>query len=659
MVETSTDPSARGDTVRRAVAVTLAVTTVTGCLVAALLEPRPEVDVGASPDWLANLFVVGAAGLTVAVARPRNSIGWLLLVAVFLQMISLISAAYAQASYVDGQPEFGAFFAAWLASWTWFPSLALPAAVLPSIYPTGLPETRGRRLLTWAGIAGIVGMCAALGLGPDAPGEAVAGLRLPYPEPPAWIGAAVLIPTALALAVAVVGGLLAATVRAIRAEDPERQQLLWLLVPLWPYVVGYFFPVPWWLPGYAFVGVAVAIGVLRYRLLDIDVVVRRTLFYVPLVVLVAFAVAGVSTAIARVTPSGPLPLLASAAVVAVLIGPVSGSLRRGVDRFMLGVRADPVSAVGNVVGRGELATAGDPVSTVLEAMVEAVGVEYAGVVDTTGETMAEVGSEPATTLRLTLREHGEWLGDLVIAAPRDTAGRRIADALVPHVASVVRNQKLTAELDAERARAVTATITERERIRSDLHDGLGPSLSGISLGLQAADAAMSGDQSAARAILGRTRAEADTAVHEVRRALEALGPAGLDHCHLAVAIREAADRLGFDGESGPSFECVSAEMSPLPRDVEETAYRITGEALHNVAQHANATRCDVLLTDEAGVLEVRISDDGIGLAGPRAHGVGLESMRRRARAAGGNCSISSRPAAGTVIRVRLPVGTTS
>ena len=78
MVETSEEPSTRGDTVRRAVVVTVAVATVIGCIVATLLEPRPEVDVGASPDWLANLFVVGAAGLVVAWARPRNSIGWLL-----------------------------------------------------------------------------------------------------------------------------------------------------------------------------------------------------------------------------------------------------------------------------------------------------------------------------------------------------------------------------------------------------------------------------------------------------------------------------------------------------------------------------------------------------------------------------------------------------
>ena len=659
MVETRATGLTGGDGVRRTVAVAVAVTTVVGCLAAALLEPRPEVDVDASPAWLANLFVVGAAGLTVAWARPRNTIGWLLLLAVFLQMISLAGGAYAQVAYADGAPEPGAFAGAWLASWTWFPSLALPVAILPSIYPSGRPESRGRRLFVWSGTVGIVGLCAALGLGPDAPGETVPGLTSSIPQPPSWVDVVVMIPTALALAVAVVGGLAAATIRAFRAGDPERQQMLWLLVPLWPYVVGYFFTLPWWLPMYAFVGVGVAIGVLRYRLLDIDLVVRRTLFYVPLVVLVACAVAGVSTAIARVAPSGPLPLLASAAVVAVLVGPVSGWLRRGVDRFALGMRADPVSAVGQVASRGELANAGDPVSTVLGAMVDAVGVPYAAVVDADDHLLAVVGSERDDVVHLALLEHGDWLGDLVIATPRDTAGRRIVEALVPHVASVVRNQRLLAELDAERGRVMEATVAERERIRSDLHDGLGPSLSGISLGLQAADSAMRGDNDAARAILDRTRAEADAAVREVRRVLEALSPTGLDHCHLATAIRETAERLGFDGESGPSFACLSEEMLRLPHDVEETAYRITGEALHNVARHANATRCDVVLSGEAGVLDLRITDDGIGLRDQRPRGVGLDSMRRRAREAGGSCFISSRPAAGTVIRVRLPLGTPS
>ncbi|WP_426566176.1 histidine kinase [Angustibacter sp. McL0619] len=659
MVETDAGRSTHGDSARRAVAVMLALTTAVGCLVAALLERLPEVQVWADPQWLTQLFIVGAAGLVVAWARPRNSIGWLLSIAVFLQMASLVGGAYAQVSYADGNPEPGAFFGAWIAAWVWFPSLAMPVAILPAIYPTGRPETRARRRLVAAGIVGITGMCVALAFGPDAPGEAVPGLKLAFPQPPAWTDPIVLGLTALALTVAVVGGLSAASARALRARAPERQQMLWLLFALWPYAVSYFLPVPPWLPGYAFVGVAVAIGILRYRLLDINVVVRRTLFYAPLIALVALVVAVVSTAIARVAPGGALPLVGSAVIVAFLVGPVTGWLRRAVDRFALGERADPVSAVGRVAGRGELVTAVDPVSSVLEAMVEAVGVEYVAVVDTDGRQVVEIGAEPPTTLRLPLREGGDRLGDLVIAVPHDSAGRRIVEALVPHVASVVRNQRLLTEIDAERGRVVAATTAERERIRSDLHDGLGPSLSGISLGLQAADVAISGDQPAVRAILQRTREEADRAVAEVRRVLEALGPAALDHRHLAAAIRDAADRLGFDGDSGPSFACRSAAVAALPPHLEETAYRIAGEALHNVARHARATRCDVSLSEAGGVFELRITDDGLGLRDERPRGVGLESMLRRARAAGGTCAISSQPAAGTVVCVRLPLDSAS
>ena len=57
-------------------------------------------------------------------------------------------------------------------------------------------------------------------------------------------------------------------------------------------------------------------------------------------------------------------------------------------------------------------------------------------------------------------------------------------------------------------------------------------------------------------------------MREVRRVLEVLSPTGLDHCHLATAIRETAERLGFDGESGPSFACLSEEMLRLPHEVE-------------------------------------------------------------------------------------------
>ena len=659
--ETVADGPMRSDQLLRAAAVATAAIFLIGCVFAGILEPKPAVDVGATPGWLAQLFCVGAAGFVVTWARPRNGIGWLLIAAVFFQMISLLSGAYAQVEYATSAPGPFAFSSAWLGAWTWVPSLFLPVAVLPAIYPTGRPESRVSRVLVWSGLLGIAGLSFMLAAGPDAASEVVPGLHMSYGKPPAWLVVVVASLTVAALGFAVVGGLLVAVIRTFRADGPERSQMLWLLVPIIIFFVTFYVvDVPWAPPSYAMIGVAVAIGVLKYRLLDIEVVVRRTLFYVPLIALVALLVAGMSTLITRVVPSGPLPVLGAAAAVAVLVGPLSGLLRRGVDRLVLGARADPAKVVAHVVARGEVAPSDDPLCSLLEALVEAVGISYAAVTDARDESLAHVGCPTSRTVRFELYAAGEHLGALALATPRDAVGTRIASALVPHVASVVRTQRLSADLEIERGRALAATIIERERIRRDLHDGLGPALSGISLGLQAADLSITGDEPVVRTILHRARDEADSAVREVRRVLEALGPVALEGQQLSAAIHSAAGRLGFDTATGPSFTCTSEGTAGLPRHVEEAAYLIAGEALHNVARHAHATHCHVGVVGRDGVLELHITDDGIGLADVTATRapacVGIDSMRRRAHELGGTFEFSPGPTGGgTAVRVQLPL----
>jgi signal transduction histidine kinase len=148
-------------------------------------------------------------------------------------------------------------------------------------------------------------------------------------------------------------------------------------------------------------------------------------------------------------------------------------------------------------------------------------------------------------------------------------------------------------------------------------------------------------------------------VLEVRRVLDALGPAALEGHHLSTAIHTAAGRLGFDSTAGPSFTYTSGGTTELPRRVEEAAYLIAGEALHNVARHAHATHCHVDLEGRGGVLEIHITDDGVGMAEvtPTALArVGINSMRRRAQALGGTFEFSpSSAGSGTVVHVRLPL----
>jgi signal transduction histidine kinase len=91
--------------------------------------------------------------------------------------------------------------------------------------------------------------------------------------------------------------------------------------------------------------------------------------------------------------------------------------------------------------------------------------------------------------------------------------------------------------------------------------------------------------------------------------------------------------------------------------VEVACYRIVQEALTNVVRHAHAKTCHVRLSIDrsAGMMEVEITDDGVGIPGERVAGVGLSSMRERAEELGGALTVERGPEGGTRVLARLPL----
>jgi signal transduction histidine kinase len=614
-------------------------------------------------DWFVIAIVAAftLSGAALIRLRPRNAIGWLLLACGVLQAVQRSCEAYGARALTDpdGSLPFG-LLAMWVATWTWEPALLLPVVVLPALYPTGRPASRFWLWHIRVSLVGIVVLVLASATHQDAMNDTVESARLPWDAPTWWswttglLTAAILVP---ATAVSLVG----TVVRATRAHGAERAQLVWLVCVVGAMITTVFMPIRYlFAVAYALVPIAVVVGVLRYRLLGIEVVVRRTLLYVPLTLLVALTVGGLTTVLARLVPEGPLPLVLASAVVAVLVFPVANRLRRLVDRFVLGERADPLDVVDRV-GAGLEVASDDPVQSMLEAVAASVGASYAAVRDEQGQRVGSVGQPVAGAAAIALRHGGQSLGSVSVGPRRGEPAvtardARLLEALAPHLAVVVRSRRLTDDLARERQRVVAATLAERERLRRDLHDGLGPSMSGIALGLEAADQALSRDVEIAHELMTRTRAEADSAVHEIRRVIDGLRPSALDRHGLADAVREAASGLGMGQRGRPEFALEVDRLPALAAPVEAAAFRIVAESLTNVVRHSGARTCSVRLERSDGNLCVAIRDDGGGIEALRDDGVGLASMHRRAAEVGGCLDIEAARPHGTVVTARLPLG---
>jgi signal transduction histidine kinase len=240
--------------------------------------------------------------------------------------------------------------------------------------------------------------------------------------------------------------------------------------------------------------------------------------------------------------------------------------------------------------------------------------------------------------------------------------RHVLAEVARHAGAVGQTVKLTTDLERSRTRLVRAREEERRRLLHDLHDGVGPRLAAIGIGMQAARDVLDTDPPAAARLLERLDAETQGAIQEIRRVAYDLRPFALDQFGLVTAVTEYAatltDRIGGERDQGPGRLTVAVNapdpLPPLPAPVEVAAYRIVCEALTNVARHAEASTALVDLCIGRDLV-IEVVDDGVGLAGCRPVGVGLTSMRERAAELGGHCVVESPAGGGTRVAATLPL----
>jgi signal transduction histidine kinase len=653
---------------------------------------------GATIDFAQSLpFMLAAStlGALIVARHPRNLVGWLLCYCALTLAITDALQHYAVFAYLNGHPELPfARWAAWVQSFGIEAFFPLALALLILVFPDGrLPSPRWRVLVGVALLIDVVGLTAmALQRGPLS--VACCEVRLPVSNPigmlgvpseQSWGGFLIWVLGFLLVFPASVVGLL----RKRRRADPEqRQQIRWLasvtvfvtagllgsmilqtvLAERWRgagdvALSGVLLILSLGVPG------AMAIAVLKYRLYDLDLVIRKTVVFT----VVAFTLTALYLGVLAVATIGAVPrILVGVILLAVTFNPVRKAARSIADRIVYGRRASSYEVLSDFSGRMADTYATEDVPVRLAAIVAgATGAVTARVWLRIGNTLrpeAESGAHSPAEARPILadalpeiagesafevRHQGELLGALSVTMPAndplDPGRERLVRDLAAQAGLVLRNVVLIGELRASRQRLVAAQDEERHRLERNIHDGAQQQLVALAVKARLARRLGENDPAKAAEILGQIEGELSTALEDLRDLARGIYPPLLADKGLAVALEAQARR-------SPVPVTVAADgVGRFPQPIEAAVYFSCLEALQNVAKYAEASNVVVRISDGAGELRFEISDDGIGFdPASTGYGTGLQGLRDRLEALGGEVDVRSEPGSGTTVAGHIP-----
>ena len=666
--------------------VSVACVVATGLLERRIADADVQSGLGPGLDTTGLIGLVGLAmtGCALVVLRRTayRGFGWTLAAVGLFWLLDGLAQSYVRLGVATGDQAEGPMPAMTFAVWFLYrftSLLPLTIVILPLLFPDGRFVSGVGRVAGWLTVT--VMSLSSLAYVVVPADEAT--VRLAYPpgvdRDPTTIHALapVVGPLVDVLQVAsIVLGVLvpvwSVVTRYRRSAGIERDRIRWLL---WGVLVSALLVVAALLVRVDVVGdaalflvvalvpVAMTVAMVNPALVSIQDLLGRTLVYgalsLVLVVVDLLAVAGLTALLGDALDTGQVVLVVLLLTV-LLYGPLRQWLGGWVRRLVLGDRDDPYDVVAGLASTLESTDDGEAqLVAVARAVASAFGVAYVSVdVDRGGgeRLVATYGERPAETRTLPITYRDAEVGRLEL--PRRglrsrLSGRdeRLLGDLVRQAATAARNSRLADELQDSRERLVVAREEERRRIRRDLHDGLGPAMSGVVFQLDSARLLVDSDPGAAKSQLVETRTHVQDVVADVRRLVHDLRPPALDDLGLLGALKQQAAR------ASTRTLVLADDLGALPAAVEVAAFRIAGEAMTNVDRHAAATRCTVRLGTDGDALLVEVTDDGVGIAAHAEAGVGLVALRERAAELGGRSEVTCPPEGGTVVRAWLPTRT--
>jgi PAS domain S-box-containing protein len=260
-------------------------------------------------------------------------------------------------------------------------------------------------------------------------------------------------------------------------------------------------------------------------------------------------------------------------------------------------------------------------------------------------------------LQYRLRRHdGAYRWIFAVAVPRFNENGSFAGYIGS--CTDITDRKLAEEvLSTVGRRLIEAHEEERSRIARELHDDINQRLALLANGLQEYEQVTStGNDWSQKKDLHELWQLTNDIATDIQQISHQLHPSKLHYLGLASAVRDLCHE--FSRQHKFEVDCVVRE---LPQDLEESVslslFRTVQESLRNVVKHSRARHVRVEMIHQANVVELSISDDGIGFdpeLARNSHGLGLVSMRERLRSVSGELSIWSKPSLGTQVKGTVP-----
>ncbi len=637
-----------------------------------------------------SALLYASIGLLI-VARARNRIGWILLAIGSILELGAFSALYAFVglrSHPGSLPApdvVAALFA------PWFAMLMVSVALMLLVYPTGSPPSARWRpvgaVLIIGGFLSYAGLVVV-------PKTVNPGYSFTLPNPLLLNAGHALLANALVVvawptAMAGISCIWALISRFRHGSAELRQQVKWLGLAVAGALVFFVFSIgsliacgcndsPAASVGFAgfslfvVVGIptAIAVAVLRYRLYDIDLIIRKTVLYGLLAAFFTAVYIAIVLGVGAVLGSrgNSFLTIAAAIVIAVAFQPARDRARRLADRIVYGSRATPYEILSEFSDRvATTYSADDVLPAMAEILARGTGASSAHVWLRFGHELRETASWPSNgqlpSVRISedrpeafttgehaveVRHQGELLGALSVETspsdPMNPAKAKLVRDLAGQAGLVLRNVRLIEELRASRRRIVTAQDERAKALERNIHDGAQQQLVALGVQLGLAQRRASKEAPAMAELLNSLRTQATEALENLRDLARGIYPPLLADKGLGAAlesqVRKSAVPTTLDAES----------LGRYSQAVESAVYFCVLEALNNVAKYANATRASVRLhaTDDALTFEVR--DDGIGFRTEAAgFGTGLQGMADRLEAIDGRLEVTSAPGRGTTV----------